>query len=460
MARTLRSRDLETRAARLSLPRLPGDKPHWANVHSGLAIGYRPGSGAWIIRAHIGGTRTRHEKIGIADDYAPADGERILSFKQVAKRAPSKYDELREGAKADRAAKAEPAADAQTKPEPEQPKGPYTVREAVEAYIVFLKTKRRTGIDARQRADALILPVLGNIALRDLKRERLAEWLEDVAATPPRLRTRKGQPQRYRTIDPGDKVAERRRQSSANRTWTILKAALNQAWRARKIDSDVEWRAVKSFEDVDAARPRWLDNAEARRLINAAGDFQLFARAALQTGARYGALCGLNVGDFEAHIVRQQNGEEIEEGNLHYLSYKGRGGKVKAVTIKLTEEGTAFFKWITAGRSRAEIMLPRSDGARWKKSQQTRVMREVCKSAKIDPPASFHVLRHTWASQAVMGGMPLLVVAQNLGHSDTRMVEKHYGHLAPSYRADQVRAYGPRFGSMPEDDKISSINRA
>jgi hypothetical protein len=100
VARTLRSRDLETRDARLSLPRLPGDKPHWANVHSGLAIGYRPGSGAWIIRAHIGGTHTRHEKIGIADDYAPADGERILSFKQVAKRAPSKYDELREGAKA------------------------------------------------------------------------------------------------------------------------------------------------------------------------------------------------------------------------------------------------------------------------------------------------------------------------------------------------------------------------
>jgi hypothetical protein len=28
------------------------------------------------------------------------------------------------------------------------------------------------------------------------------------------------------------------------------------------------------------------------------------------------------------------------------------------------------------------------------------------------------------------------VVAKNLGHADTRMVEKHYGHLAPSYIAD------------------------
>ena len=30
--------------------------------------------------------------------------------------------------------------------------------------------------------------------------------------------------------------------------------------------------------------------------------------------------------------------------------------------------------------------------------------------------------------------------AKNLGHRDTRMVELHYGHLAPSYVADEVRA--------------------
>ena len=33
-----------------------------------------------------------------------------------------------------------------------------------------------------------------------------------------------------------------------------------------------------------------------------------------------------------------------------------------------------------------------------------------------------------------------MVVAQVLGHADTRMVERHYGHLAPSYVRDVVRA--------------------
>ena len=47
-----------------------------------------------------------------------------------------------------------------------------------------------------------------------------------------------------------------------------------------------------------------------------------------------------------------------------------------------------------------------------------------------------------------MNGVPLLVVAKNLGHADTRMVESHYGHLAPSYIADAIRAGAPRFGMV------------
>jgi hypothetical protein len=50
-----------------------------------------------------------------------------------------------------------------------------------------------------------------------------------------------------------------------------------------------------------------------------------------------------------------------------------------------------------------------------------------------------------------VNGVPLLVIAKNLGHSDTRMVEKHYGHLAPSYIADAIRAGAPRFATLEAD---------
>jgi len=41
-------------------------------------------------------------------------------------------------------------------------------------------------------------------------------------------------------------------------------------------------------------------------------------------------------------------------------------------------------------------------------------------------------------------------VGRNLGHADTRMVGKHYGHLAPSYVAEAVRAGAPKFGFEPD----------
>jgi hypothetical protein len=52
----------------------------------------------------------------------------------------------------------------------------------------------------------------------------------------------------------------------------------------------------------------------------------------------------------------------------------------------------------------------------------------------------------TWASLAAMNSTPLMVIARNLGHVDTRMVEKHYGHLGPGFVADAIRAGAPRYG--------------
>jgi integrase len=38
------------------------------------------------------------------------------------------------------------------------------------------------------------------------------------------------------------------------------------------------------------------------------------------------------------------------------------------------------------------------------------------------------------------------VIADQLGHADTRMTERHYAHLAPSHVADTIRAALPGFG--------------
>ena len=77
-------------------------------------------------------------------------------------------------------------------------------------------------------------------------------------------------------------------------------------------------------------------------------------------------------------------------------------------------------------------------------------MRKACNRAGIDPPANFHSLRHTYASLLVMADVPLVVVAKNLGHADTRMCEKHYMHLAPSYIAETIRSQAPKLGIVAQ----------
>ena len=38
-----------------------------------------------------------------------------------------------------------------------------------------------------------------------------------------------------------------------------------------------------------------------------------------------------------------------------------------------------------------------------------------------------------------MRGVPMGVIAAQLGHADTRMTERHYAHLSPNYVANTVR---------------------
>ena len=92
------------------------------------------------------------------------------------------------------------------------------------------------------------------------------------------------------------------------------------------------------------------------------------------------------------------------------------------------------------------VALLRADGDVWGTSHQQRPMDEASERAEISPAVNFHMLRHTHGSLLAMSGVPMGVVAAQLGHADTRMTEKHYAHLAPSYVAQTIRANFPTLG--------------
>jgi hypothetical protein len=250
MARRVKDQTLDSREARRKLK--PRGKPYYRKIERGLDLGYRRlrnAAGPWMARHYLGNQSHHVESIGIADDLSDADGIAILDFWQAQTKV--------------RARMVERAHNASGK------SGPMTVAAAMDAYLEFLENNRKSADDARYRTAAFIRPKLGEIEVASLKADRIRKWLVDLAKTPPRLRTKDGEKQNYRAISK-DADALRRRRATANRTLTVLKAALNRTWREGAVASNVEWHRVEPFENVDAARVRYLSIAEAKRLINAA----------------------------------------------------------------------------------------------------------------------------------------------------------------------------------------------
>lgn len=416
MPRIIQDSKLSSRSARA---RLACDvrQEHRCSLSEGLSLIYRKGkrAGKWSARIYDPRTQRYHaEYIGVADDTSDADGIQVFSWSQAQERA--------------RDIATEAAAKVQGKRV-----GPYTVADAMEDYHRGLEHQGRSAHDSRRRTELYILPSLGSIQLKDLDVETLRQWLADMANHPGYRRGGQAPARKNPRSEEQAADFERKRRDSANRILTILKAGLNYAFNEGKVSSDAAWSAkrLKPFRGTSKARPDYLSKAEVKRLVNAASPgFRDLIRGALYTGARYGDLIAMDVADFkpDAGVIISANAKTSSPTPTY-----------------LTDEGVDFFGRLTLGRPPSEPMFVHPSGGRWGKSQQSRPMSQAVARADIEVPITFHGLRHTYASHAVMNGVPLLVIAQNLGHKDTRMVEKHYGHLANSYMRETLRNSGPRW---------------
>src|SRR6185369_11295484 len=90
-------------------------------------------------------------------------------------------------------------------------------------------------------------------------------------------------------------------------------------------------------------------------------------------------------------------------------------GKTGGRVTTLTREGVAFFKRVADGKHPKDALLPRADGERWGKSEQHRPMKAALKAAKLPASASMYSVRHTYISRAIERGMPLNLIAENVG---------------------------------------------
>lgn len=200
--------------------------------------------------------------------------------------------------------------------------------------------------------------------------------------------------------------------------WTdlsCLRASLNWARKEKII-------AVAPFvwlPPQPEPRERYLTRDEADRLLAAAvsSHMRLFILLALATAGRVGALLELTWDriDFERERVNLRTGEKNR--------YKRRAivpmnANLKAALSEAQQGALTphVIEW--AGRRVHNIQ---------------RAFRRAVARAGLDDKVTPNTLRHTAAVWMAEAGVPMSEIAQYLGHTDTRITEKHYARYSPDY---------------------------
>ncbi len=136
-----------------------------------------------------------------------------------------------------------------------------------------------------------------------------------------------------------------------------------------------------------------------------------------RTGLRIAEMCTLNLSDMKSR------------GGVSFLSFRGKGDKPRVVP--LGAEGKAVLSaWL---ETRASWKIPDTDTSLFPGRAGTldpSTVRKACREIKATNPDLFHdltphVLRHTYATRAVVSGVDLARLKSLLGHSDIKTTQRY-----------------------------------
>jgi len=205
--------------------------------------------------------------------------------------------------------------------------------------------------------------------------------------------------------------------STINRELACLKHIFTVAIEWGRVEANPVKR-VKLYRENNA-RVRYLEREEAERLVNAcSGYLRNIVIVALNTGIRKSSILNLKWQDID--IKRR----------VIYLHDSKNGEKQE---IPMNDTAKAVF--IQQPKNPASpYVFAKEDGTPFgdiKKGFLSVLAKLGVKDFK------FHDLRHTFASQLVMGGIDLNTVRELMGHKSIRMTLR-YSHLSPAHKQRAV----------------------
>jgi integrase len=237
----------------------------------------------------------------------------------------------------------------------------------------------------------------GAVRVRDLKPYHVTKWLEQGSTW--------GQSTRRCAV-------------------TAVKRALNWAVQEGYLDANPLRNVVKA---AVRHRDTLVSEGEHAKLKDAASDevFREFLSALRATGCRPGEVAAVTATDVD-----------LDAGTWTLKRHKTVKKTKRPRVVFLTRDMVELSRKLMA--QHPEGPLFRNQRARpWTKNAIRCRFRRLRKKAGVAPSIVAYAYRHTFATAGLESGVPLATVAELLGHTSTKMVSEHYGHL--DQRADHLR---------------------
>lgn len=196
----------------------------------------------------------------------------------------------------------------------------------------------------------------------------------------------------------------------------------------------VKWQLLEScpaFQWMDVPEPPFdfFSVEESNRVLAAAsGQDRAMICTAVKAGLRRGELLALRQEDIDLVARRIDVRQAVSRGHIT----TPKNGKTRHVPM------SPQLRDVLAGHRhlRGPYVFCNEDGSMLTKDQVRRTVQKACQKAGLRA-AGWHMLRHTFASQLAMAGVPLRVIQELLGHSTIKMTLR-YAHLSPSTLVDAV----------------------
>ncbi|NMB48175.1 tyrosine-type recombinase/integrase [Candidatus Kuenenbacteria bacterium] len=175
------------------------------------------------------------------------------------------------------------------------------------------------------------------------------------------------------------------------------------------------------FSKVNKRLPEILSRIEIERLLSTIKN----DKHRLMTALSYGA--GLRVSEV---INLKIKDIDLTELTIHLKEAKGKKDRLTIFPAKLKDETVK----IIAARSAGDYLFMSERGGKLTERTAQKIFENALGAAKIKKPASFHSLRHSFATHLLENGVDVRYVQELLGHANIRTTQIYTKVTNPSLK--------------------------